>query len=119
VILEYIVNYKDGKNSFLLFNNIKKIELFLTSYIPLSEVLMYTYYSLKDKINSLKKDFNVDFKNFRSCHHQENSNIIAYKDINTTYIYIYDCFTNIWEEDKNDVYNYTMYGFENENYEMK
>jgi hypothetical protein len=80
---------------------------------------MYQYYSLEDKINSLKKEFNIDFKNLRSCHFQENSSITAYKNINTGYIYKYDCFTNIWEEDKDDIFNYSMYGFENENYEIK
>jgi len=79
---------------------------------------MNEYYSLKDKIISLKKDFNIDFKDLRSCNFQENSNIIAYIDINTNYIYVYDCFTNIWVEDKKDIFNYTMYGFENKNYEL-
>lgn len=80
---------------------------------------MNEYYSLEDKIEALKKEFNVDFKNLRACHHQENNSITAYKDINTDYIYTYDCFTNIWNEDKDDIYNYTMYGFEDKNYEIK
>lgn len=80
---------------------------------------MYEYYSLKDKIEALKKEFNVDFKDLRSCIFQENSSITAYKDINTEYIYTYDCFINIWNEDKEDYYNYKSFGFESENYEIK
>ena len=80
---------------------------------------MYDYYCLEDKINSLKKEFNIDFKDLRACIHQENNSITAYKNIDTDYIYIYDCFTNIWNEDKDDVYNYKSFEFEDKNYELK
>lgn len=80
---------------------------------------MYQYYTLNDKINSLKKKFNVNFKDLRLCIFQENNSITAYKDINTEYIYTYDYFTNYWQEDKEDYYNYSDYGFEDKNYEIK
>lgn len=80
---------------------------------------MNEYYSLEDKIEALKKEFNVDFKDLRSCIFQENSSITAYKNIDTGYIYKYDCFTNYWQEDKEDIFNYTSFGFEDKNYEIK
>ena len=80
---------------------------------------MYKYFSLNDKVEALKKEFNVEFKDLRACEYQENSSITAYKEINTDYIYIYDCFTNIWNEDKDDIYNYKSFGFEDKNYELE
>ena len=80
---------------------------------------MYEYFSLEEKIISLQRYFNIDFKDLRSCNHQENNNIIAYKNIKTNYIYKYDMYTNYWMEDKDDVYNYEYFGFEDKNYELK
>lgn len=79
----------------------------------------YRYYTMEDKIKSLKKAFNVEFKNLRACHHQTNNNTYAYTNITTDYMYIYDGYINSWIEDKNDLYNYTMYGFEDKNYELQ
>ncbi len=77
-----------------------------------------TYYNMKDKIKALKKEFNVDFKNLRACNYQTNSSITAYMDITTNFIYVYDCFINSWIEDKDDLYNYTSFEFEDKNYEL-
>lgn len=79
---------------------------------------MNEYYTLADKIKSLKSTFNVDFKDLRECNYQTNTSNIAYKDTINNYIYIYDCFINTWIEDKEDIFNYSMYDFEDKNYEL-
>lgn len=73
---------------------------------------------MSEKTELLKKKYNVEFKNLRSCHHQTNDNTYVYHDITTCYIYIYDGFENDWYEDKDDIYNYTMFGFEEKNNEI-